>query len=98
MSGVPCWARSRATGPLREPPDWRDRLWASARHSADANGPYFLSLILEQEPDLAIFGPQLFYPYLWDELERRNEAFPDAYAVHHWASARSRAKPVICGW
>jgi len=67
-------------------------------HSADANGPYLLSLILEQEPAVAIFGAQLFYPYLWDELERRSEAFPDAYAIHHWASARSRAKPVICGW
>lgn len=54
-------------------------------HSADANGPYFFSLILEQEPDVAIFGAELFYPYLWDEPERRHETFPDAYAVHHWA-------------
>lgn len=29
---------------------------------------------------------QLFYPYSWDELERRNESFPEAYAVHHWGS------------
>ena len=56
-------------------------------HSADANGPYFLSLILEREPNVAIFGKQLFYPYRWDELERRHEAFPDAYAVHHWAGS-----------
>lgn len=27
-----------------------------------------------------------FYPYSWDELERANEAFPGAYAVHHWGS------------
>jgi hypothetical protein len=53
--------------------------------STDANGPYFFSLLLEQEPDVAIFGARLFYPYLWDELERRHETFPDAYAVHHWA-------------
>jgi hypothetical protein len=53
--------------------------------STDANGPYFFSLILEQEPNVAIFGAQLFYPYLWNELERRDERFPDAYAVHHWA-------------
>lgn len=57
-------------------------------HSADANGPYFLSLILEQEPNVAIFGEQLFYPYRRDELERRHEAFPEAYAVHHWAGSR----------
>jgi hypothetical protein len=67
--------------------------------SSDANGPYFLSLILEQEPNMAIFGPQLFYPYLWDELERRNEAFPDAYTVHHWTlswlTAVDRSKAVL---
>jgi hypothetical protein len=54
-------------------------------NSPDANGPHFLSLIVEQEPNIAIFAARLFYPYLWDELERRHETFPDAYAVHHWA-------------
>ncbi len=54
-------------------------------HSVDANGPYFLSLLLEQEPAIAIFGARLFYPYLWNEPERRHETFPDAYAIHHWA-------------
>jgi inositol phosphorylceramide mannosyltransferase catalytic subunit len=54
-------------------------------NSADATGPYFLSLILEREPDVTIFGAHLFYPYRWDEPERRHDDFPDAYAVHHWA-------------
>jgi inositol phosphorylceramide mannosyltransferase catalytic subunit len=54
-------------------------------HSAIANGPYLLSLLLEQEPGFAIFAKKLFYPYLWDEPERRHEAFPDAYTIHHWA-------------
>ena len=52
--------------------------------SPDANGPHFLSLIVEQESNVAIFPARMFYPYLWDELERRHETFPDAYAVHHW--------------
>lgn len=56
-------------------------------HSADANGPYFLSLILEQEPGVTIFPAELFYPYRWDEADRRHEAFPNAYAVHHWAKS-----------
>ncbi|MDB4435651.1 glycosyltransferase [bacterium] len=34
---------------------------------------------------------ELLYPYLWDEMDRRNEDFaetcPEAYAVHHWASS-----------
>ena len=63
-------------------------------HSADANGPYFLSLILEQEPGVTIFGAECFYPYLWDEPERRGEPFPHAYAVHHWAESwRGTAQP-----
>ena len=54
-------------------------------HSADANGPYLMSLILEQDPDVTIFGAERFYPYTWEERERAGESFPDAYAVHHWS-------------
>ncbi len=68
------------------------RTLGTGAHSADANGPYLLSLILEQEPGVAILGAERFYPYRWDELERRDETFPDAYAVHHWA--RSWCRPV----
>ena len=53
-------------------------------HSADANGPYFLTLLLEQEPGATIFGADKFNPYNWEEPERAGEPFPDAYAVHHW--------------
>jgi hypothetical protein len=60
---------------------------ATGAHSVDANGPYFLTLILEQEPGVDIFSAELFYPYLWDEPERRHERFPDAYTVHHWAQS-----------
>ena len=56
-------------------------------HSADANGPYFLSLLLEQEPEATIFGADKFYPYRWDEPERAGEPFPGAYAVHHWSTS-----------
>jgi hypothetical protein len=59
-------------------------------HSADANGPYFLTLILEQEPGVTIFAAEMFYPYRWDEPQRRTDSFPKAYAIHHWARSRSR--------
>jgi inositol phosphorylceramide mannosyltransferase catalytic subunit len=55
--------------------------------TASANGAYFLSLIVEQEQNMTIFDAPVFYPFLWDELERRHEAFPDAYAVHYWAGS-----------
>ncbi len=61
------------------------RTLGTGLNNADANGPYFLSLLLEQEPGAAILGARCFYPYLWDEPERRNETFPEAFAVHHWA-------------
>jgi hypothetical protein len=63
-------------------------------HSADANGPYLLTLIAEQEPSVTIFGAERFYPYLWDEPERAGEDFPDAYAVHHWAASWRGAEGV----
>jgi mannosyltransferase OCH1-like enzyme len=56
-------------------------------HSPDANGPYFLSLIFEQEPGVRILAQPAFYPYLWTEPERSGDSFPDAYAVHHWAGS-----------
>jgi inositol phosphorylceramide mannosyltransferase catalytic subunit len=64
-------------------------------HSADANGPYMVSLLLEQEPGVRILGADRFYPYSWDEPERGAETFPDATAVHHWALSwwRSEERP-----
>jgi inositol phosphorylceramide mannosyltransferase catalytic subunit len=56
-------------------------------HSADANGPYFFSLLLEQGHDLAIFDAGSFYPYSWDETVSPGTTFPNAYAVHHWAKS-----------
>lgn len=60
------------------------RTLGTGHHSPDANGPRFLSLIIEQEGNVALFPARLFYPYLWSEPERRHETFPHAYAVHHW--------------
>jgi hypothetical protein len=56
-------------------------------HSADATGPYFISLILEQEPGVTIFGADKFYPYHWEEPERAGDPFPGAYGVHHWSTS-----------
>jgi inositol phosphorylceramide mannosyltransferase catalytic subunit len=56
-------------------------------HSADANGPYMLSLVLEDEPGVTIFGAELFYPYGWDEAPAAASSYPDAYAIHRWAKS-----------
>jgi mannosyltransferase OCH1-like enzyme len=56
-------------------------------HNADGTGPYLLTVVLADHPEVTIFGPELFYPYLWHEPERQHAEFPDAYAVHHWAGS-----------
>jgi mannosyltransferase OCH1-like enzyme len=38
---------------------------------------------------VTIFPPKWFYPYHFSERDRRGEAFPEAYAVHHWAASWS---------
>jgi len=50
-----------------------------------STGPPFFTHLLWDFPEVTLFPPELFYPYLWTEPERRNEHFPGAYAVHHWA-------------
>lgn len=37
--------------------------------------------------DIKLFGPELFYPYLYNEKYGKNQKFPNAYAVHHWAGS-----------
>lgn len=46
--------------------------------------PYFTAVMRDFLP--RILPRRFFYPYSWDELEREHDAFPDAYAVHHWGS------------
>ena len=56
-------------------------------HSADANGPYFLSLVLEQQDGVAILGAETFYPFLWDEAPRPKHELTEAYGIHHFAES-----------
>ena len=47
----------------------------------------FATVVLEAHDDVNLFGPEVFYPYRWDEPGRRDERFGEAYAIHHWARA-----------
>jgi hypothetical protein len=58
-------------------------------NSADATGPYLLTLLVRDYSDVRVLPPETFYPYTWEEPERRHETFPEAYAVHHWAGLNS---------
>lgn len=63
----------------------------SARVTNPMTGPTYLTRIWRQHfGSVVIFPSRLFYPYLWNELDRMTEDFPDAYAVHHWHNRRKR--------
>lgn len=61
------------------------RKMPDADPSVTQSGPYYLTNILGRHPEVTVFPASLFYPYQWHERWRRYEAFPDAYAVHHWS-------------
>ena len=57
-------------------------------------GPVSLTRVLRGHPEISPLACELFYPYLWNELHRKGEEFPRAYAVHHWASRTGMAEVV----
>jgi len=62
------------------------------------SGPQYLTPLFRKygESDgVVAFDRRLFYPYLWCELQRGGQHFPDAYAVHHWGNRRrERNRPL----
>jgi mannosyltransferase OCH1-like enzyme len=56
----------------------------------EQTGPVFLTRQWKQG-DTAILPKIWFYPYLHDEKERRGEAFPNSYGVHHWMGSWQEA-------
>lgn len=57
---------------------------------AHTTGPGLLTEVWQEfkhDPSVVTYGPELFYPYHWTEQHRRHEAFPGAYAIHHWAGS-----------
>lgn len=57
------------------------------------SGPQYLTHLYFEggiRPHLHVFPKGYFYPYLWNELERGRERFPNSYAVHHWGNMRQR--------
>jgi FkbM family methyltransferase len=66
--------------------------WRPGRPPNEQTGPELLSRVLIEREALGrevptVFGPELFFPYLWTEPHRAGEHFPRAYAAHHWAKS-----------
>ncbi len=61
--------------------------------SIKQSGPYYLNEVLRRHRDVKRFPPEIFYPYQWHERWRRNESFPHAYGIHHWALSWKKKRP-----
>jgi mannosyltransferase OCH1-like enzyme len=51
----------------------------------EATATTFLTYVLERFEDVTLFGPERFYPELWDGTHNNGGEAP--YASHHWAKA-----------
>lgn len=62
----------------------------TARPNVQTGPQYLTPLVRRHADEVCLFPSSWFYPYLWNELDRQGEEFPDAYAIHHWDNARKR--------
>lgn len=60
------------------------RRFAGLRYPESTCGPILFTEVLWDFPEFTVYPPEFFYPYLWDEPERRHDRFDGAYSVHHW--------------
>jgi len=56
-------------------------------------GPQYLTPLMRDRDDVTLFASSQFYPFRWDQLERREDHFPEAYAVHHWERKSAIVRP-----
>ena len=53
----------------------------------NATATSFLTYVLEADPDVTLFGPERFYPVLWDDRVNPAPATDPPHATHHWAKS-----------
>jgi len=55
------------------------------------SGPrYVTRMFRELSPEMLLLPSARIYPYLWNELDREDEEFPEAFAIHRWWNRRKR--------
>lgn len=76
---------------INELPDSIDRNAKAAPRVI--SGPQFITPLWRKHPEgVTIFPKDYFFPYLWSELGRDREEFPESYVVHHWHNRRRERK------
>jgi len=56
-------------------------------HTIHATGPFLLSRVLAEFPDVVLFAPHIFYPQRWQEARVEPRRLTRSYAVHRWAKS-----------
>lgn len=57
-------------------------------------GPRYVTREWRQDPgDFTVLDKQLFYPYLYDDLQPLGRDYPGSVAVHHWHNKRRDSMP-----
>jgi inositol phosphorylceramide mannosyltransferase catalytic subunit len=55
------------------------------------SGPKYVTGQLQRAPrsiGVGLMHQKLFFPYSWNQLDRSEEPFPEAFAIHHWNNQR----------
>jgi mannosyltransferase OCH1-like enzyme len=97
------WVNNAILGSVPQHPLLNDMIMLAPRAIEDnqgqrpnaMTGPQLLTKVYKAQyretPGVSIFPQRQFYPYSYRELDRADEDFPWAHAVHHWHNARKRA-------
>lgn len=59
------------------------------------SGPQYITPVTKRYAKMGvveIYPKDYFYPYLWNELGREGERFPEAFGVHYWNNRRKRRR------
>lgn len=67
------------------------RLVGLGQHPVHSTGPFMLTRLLPEFPDVTLFPPALFYPRAWDAPPDSPIDADCAYAVHHFTLSHLRA-------
>jgi hypothetical protein len=60
----------------------------------DATATSFITYVLEADETVTLFGPERFYPTLWDDRVNDAPAGDPPHTVHHWAHSWGETPPV----
>jgi mannosyltransferase OCH1-like enzyme len=68
---------------------YNHRLKEPVTANTKKTGPQFITKLTRYRDDVKLYPSHYFFPYKWNELERKGQRFPASFAIHHWNHKRS---------